>query len=194
MWIQAEERLKHILAIDPYNISATKGLEKIESEKAKYDDTARLETRDERLRQVEETWYPPIVNKDADAISRSKSGDAQPGPQTLDVGQKLKTLLVSLDFNNSSIEDATNYLHIQSKRLDPQGKGINFIIQPEASSTAKPITLTLNNVPLEEALRYICQLANVKSKVQDYAISIVPFNQSTDDLISRTFIVQRLTL
>jgi general secretion pathway protein D len=48
----------------------------------------------------------------------------------------------------------------------------------------------LNNVPLGEALRYVCQLANVKYKVQDYAISIVPFSQNTDDLISRTFIVQ----
>ena len=48
----------------------------------------------------------------------------------------------------------------------------------------------MNHVPLGEALRYVCQLANVKYKVQDYAISIVPFTQNTDDLISRNFNVQ----
>src|SRR6202044_1536364 len=68
--------------------------------------------------------------------------------------------------------------------------GVNFVIEPDASTTAKPVTITLNNISLGEALRYVCQLANVKYKVQDYAISIVPFSQSTDDLISRTFIVQ----
>jgi len=33
-------------------------------------------------------------------------------------------------------------------------------------------------------------LANVKYKVQDYAISIIPFTSPTDDLISRTFTVE----
>jgi general secretion pathway protein D len=103
--------------------------------------------------------------------------------------EDLHNIFLSLDFNNATIEEATNFLSVESKRLDPNHKGVNFIIQPEASSTAKPVTLTLNNVPLGEALRYVCQLANVKFKVQDYAISIVPFTANDQDLISRTFIV-----
>jgi len=103
--------------------------------------------------------------------------------------QKLKDIFLSLEFTNATIEEATNFLSVESKRLDPDHKGVNFVIQPEASTTAKPVSITLNNVPLGEALRYVCQLANVKYKVQEFAISVIPFSQNTDDLVSRTFIV-----
>ncbi len=188
-WDEAEARLKRIIGIDPYNITATKQLEVIDREKLDYDEHARLETRDELLRQVEEKWSQPIINKDATA-------EAQEGQPSLlahtnfGLEQELKGIFLSLDFNNATIEEATNFLSIESKRLDPNHKGVNFIIQPDASTNAKPVTITLNNVPLGEALRYVCQLANVKYKVQDYAISIVPYSQSTDDLISRSFIVE----
>jgi general secretion pathway protein D len=188
-WDEAEARLKRILGIDPYNISATKQLERIDAEKDQYADTARLETRDERIRQIEEKWSEPIINKDINA-SAQESQPALLRSTTFGLDSELSSIFLSLDFNGASIEEATNFLSIESKRLDPNHKGVNFIIQPDASSSAKPISLTLNNVPLGEALRYVCQLANVKYKVQDYAISIVPFNQNTDDLISRTFNVQ----
>ena len=188
-WEEATARLKRILGIDPYNIAATKQLELIDEQKLAYDERARLEMRDERLRQVEEKWYEPITNKDI--TPTAQEGQTPISAHTnFGLDQKLKDIYLSLDFNNATIEEATNFLSIESKRLDPEKKGVNFIIQPEASTSAKPVSITLNNVPLGEALRYVCQLANVKFKVQDYAISIVPFSQRTDDLISRTFIVQ----
>jgi general secretion pathway protein D len=188
-WDEASARLKRILGMDPYNIAATKQLELIDAQKNVYDDHARLETRDERLRQVEEKWYEPITNKDV--LASAQAGQSPLTAHTnFGLDQELRDIFLSLDFNNATIEEATNFLSIESKRLDPNHKGVNFIIQPEASTSAKPVTLTLNNVPLGEALRYVCQLANVKFKVEDYAISIVPFSQRTDDLISRTFIVQ----
>jgi general secretion pathway protein D len=189
-WDLAEAKLKRILGIDPYNIAATKQLERITAEKMAYDEKARLETRDERLRQVEEKWYEPIINKDA-TLDHQDGQPALVRESNFDVNQRLRNIIISLDFSGASIEEATNYLSAKSKELDDQGhKGVNFIIQPAAAATAKPITLTLNSVPMDEALRYICQLANVKYKVQDYAISIIPFTASTDDLISKTFTVQ----
>jgi len=189
-WDQAEERLKRIEGIDPYNKAAALQLERIDKAKDDYAEQARLETRDERLRQVEEKWYEPVINKD-DLTSPQEGQETLVRATTFNIDQQLRSIFVSLDFSpGTTIEQATTYLSIKSKTLDPQHKGVNFIIQPEASTSAKTISLTLNNVPLGEALRYICQLANVKFKVQDYAISIVPFSQNTDDLISRTFIVQ----
>jgi len=189
-WDQAEDRLKHILSIDIYNIAATKQLELIESEKNTYADKARLEMRDERLRQVEEKWYEPLNNRDV-ATHAQEDQPAITQASNFGIEQELKGIILpSLDFTTVSIEEATSFLTSKSKELDPDHKGVNFIIQPLASTTAKPISLTLNAVPLGEALRYVCQLAGVKYKVQDYAISIVPFNQNTDDLISRTFNVE----
>ncbi len=185
-WDLAEARLKTILGIDPYNIAATKALEKIVAQKYAYAETARDETREERLRQVEEKWYEPINNKD-EVTSAEEAQPTLNRANNFGIDQMLKAINVSLNFDNASIESATSFLSGESKRLDPSHKGINFIIQPAASSSAKPISLTLNNVPLEVALRYVCQLANVKYKVQDYAISIIPFSEDPNDLISRTF-------
>ena len=182
-------------AIDPYNIAASKQLQRIDaSRKCKYDEHARLETRDEMLRQVEETLVRATspTNRTANVTAQARPGSQRDGHDQLHVSTKqLKNIFLSLDFNNATIEEATNFLSVESKRLDPNHKGVNFIIQPEASSTAKPVSITLNNVPLGEALRYVCQLANVKFKVQDYAISIVPFTASDRRLWSRrTFNVQ----
>ena len=188
-WDQAENRLRRIIAIDHYNITATKQLQKIDEQKNEYAEKARMQTRDERLRQVEEKWYEEIDNKDSN-LATIEIQPALIRNSTFNIDQQLRSIFLSLNFDNATIEGATNFLSLESKRLDPNHKGINFIIQPLASSSAKPISLTLNNVPLEVALRYVCQLANVKYKVQDYAISIIPFNGSTDDLISRTFVVQ----
>jgi len=188
-WDEAEARLTRILGIDPYNKAATLQLERITKEKNKYDDTARLETRKERIEQVNEEWYEPIRNKDASSSAQQDQPVLIRATNFI-LDQKLKSVVLSLNFNNATIEEATSFLSIESKRIDPDHKGVEFIIQPKVSETAKPITLTLNSVPLGEALRYVCQLANVKYKVQDFAISIVPYSQSTDDMIKRTFIVQ----
>lgn len=189
-WDEAVARLKRILGIDPYNIAATKQLERIDKEKNEYADKARIETRDERLRQVQEKWYEPINNKDVNTLAQ----ESQPSivrATNFDLDQKLKSIFLSVDLNNNTIEEAANILSIESKRLDTQDhKGINFIIDPNAATSAKPISITLNNVPLGEVLRYVCQIAGVKYKVQDYAISIVPFNANVDELISKTFNVQ----
>ncbi len=187
---EAEIRLKRILGIDPYNMTATRLLERITAEKDQYAEQARQEMRAERIRQVEETWYQPITNKDT-VIAAQEEQAPITRTTSFDIDQKLKSIFISLDFNDVTIEQATAFLYTESKRLDePAHKGIPFIVQPDASTSAKTITLSLNNVPVVDALRYICQLADVKYKVQDYAVSIVPFTSSTDDLISRTFVVQ----
>jgi hypothetical protein len=133
---------------------------------------------------------PATGDPSSKSISAPTSSQESRPATTVDINEKLKNSFVSLNFSpGTTIEQATTFLSIESKRLDPDHKGINFIIQPDASTSAKPIALTLNNVPIREALRYICLLADVKYKVQDYAISIVPLSQNTDELISRTFIV-----
>ena len=44
------------------------------------------------------------------------------------------------------------------------------------------ITLTLNNVPLIEVIKYITNLANLKYKIEPFAVNIVPIGTQTDEL------------
>ncbi len=48
------------------------------------------------------------------------------------------------------------------------------ISAPSTSPADARITLTLNEIPLSEALRYIATQAGLKVKIEPYAISIIP--------------------
>ncbi len=67
-------------------------------------------------------------------------------------------------------------------------------VSPVAPAPAAPvsasesrITLTLTEIPLMEALRYITNLAGLKIKVEPYAVSIVPLSEPTDVLITKEY-------
>jgi general secretion pathway protein D len=47
------------------------------------------------------------------------------------------------------------------------------------------ITISLSNIPLREALKYVTNLANLKFKVEAYAVSVVPITESTDVLVTK---------
>jgi general secretion pathway protein D len=47
------------------------------------------------------------------------------------------------------------------------------------------ITVSLTNIPLIEALRYVTGLANLKFKVEPYAVSVVPITENTEVLITK---------
>lgn len=52
------------------------------------------------------------------------------------------------------------------------------------------ITVSLSNIPLSEALRYVTSLAGLKYKVEPYAVSIVPASTNTDVLITKEYKVR----
>ena len=47
------------------------------------------------------------------------------------------------------------------------------------------ITVSLANIPLIEALKYVTGLANLKFKVEPFAVSVVPVTENTDVLITK---------
>ena len=57
---------------------------------------------------------------------------------------------------------------------------------PISPSEAR-ITITLNQIPLGEALRYIASQAGLKVKVEPYAVSIIPITEQSNDLITKEY-------
>src|SRR2546430_9929645 len=57
---------------------------------------------------------------------------------------------------------------------------------PISPSEAR-ITITLNEIPLGEALRYIASQAGLKVKVEPYAVSIIPISEQSADLITKEY-------
>jgi len=52
------------------------------------------------------------------------------------------------------------------------------------------ITVSLTNIPMSEALRYVTNLAGLKFKVEPYAVSIVPASMNTDTVITKEYKVR----
>lgn len=60
-------------------------------------------------------------------------------------------------------------------------------VAPSGGNADTSITLSLTNVPLIEALRYLTELAKLKYKIEPYAVSIVPITENTSDLLTKEY-------
>jgi general secretion pathway protein D len=61
------------------------------------------------------------------------------------------------------------------------------VVAPAAGPGGARITVTLDNIPLGEALRYIANQAALKVKVEPYAISVIPLSEQTNELITKRY-------
>ena len=115
---------------------------------------------------------------------------------------KLASIIVPhIEFRSTTLADAIEYLRQESQRLDPdpdpQARGVNIFLKlPAAAGTsagqAPPsaktrVTLTLDRIPLLEALKYVASQAGLKVKVEPYAVSLVPLSEATEALITAIF-------
>jgi len=58
---------------------------------------------------------------------------------------------------------------------------------PPVNPAEARITLTLNQIPLGEALRYIASQAGLKVKVEPYAVLILPLSEQSNELTTREY-------
>ena len=58
---------------------------------------------------------------------------------------------------------------------------------PTPNPAEARITLTLNEIPFGEALRYIASQAGLKVKVEPYAVSIIPVSEQSNDLFTKEY-------
>jgi len=58
---------------------------------------------------------------------------------------------------------------------------------PSINPSDARITLSLNNVPMAEVLRYITTLAGLKVKIDPYAVSVVPLTMIVETLITKEY-------
>ncbi|WP_367871310.1 Amuc_1098 family type IV pilus outer membrane protein [Luteolibacter sp. Populi] len=204
-----------VIRTDRFNKAARRGMERVAQAKADYYRAAYDHTRAELLAQVDAAWelaVPPIITQPLDT-------NTQNGPTTGTqyILEKLRDITIPIiDFEDTSVEEAIDFLRLRSRELDvketdPSRKGINFVVRkPRAGAsgdaaldadaagglgaTADPGALRikelrLRNVPLAEALKYICDATRLRYKVDEYAVTLVPGTETDEDLFTRSFSV-----
>jgi type II secretory pathway component GspD/PulD (secretin)/tetratricopeptide (TPR) repeat protein len=65
----------------------------------------------------------------------------------------------------------------------PGGSPVPVVTGPAGAR----ITVTLDNIPLGEALRYVANQAGLKVKVEPYAIAVIPLTEQSNDLITKRY-------
>lgn len=186
---QAIAQYQDVLRVDPYNSAARRGMENAERQRSKYLDSAYDQQRARMLNQVSEMWE--------DKVPLKVTPMGVPTVNTRSAGayltQKMDTIVFpTVAFENATIEEAIEYLRLKSKDLDteepdPTKKGVNIIIRTGDAPAGASISLDLKNVPMSEALRYICDLAQMKYKVEAYAVVVVPISESSTEMFTRTY-------
>ncbi|MEM1295899.1 MAG: hypothetical protein AAGH89_11075 [Verrucomicrobiota bacterium] len=88
--------------------------------------------------------------------------------------QKLANLTIpELEFAETPLGTAIDFLRAKSVDLDPTGAGVNFVISNTVDKTV-PVTLRLRNAPIGDALRYLTELSRTSFKVDRVAVQIQP--------------------
>ncbi|MEM9236140.1 MAG: Amuc_1098 family type IV pilus outer membrane protein [Verrucomicrobiota bacterium] len=204
---QAKEVYQDVLAIDPYNKAARRGMERVNAAKTDYYRAAYDQARAELLMQVDQAWEL-AVPPDEPSIDISIGDNNTNSVGATLILQKLRNIVIPIiDFEDTSVEEAVDYLRVRSIELDtdtidPSQKGINFVIRKPRGGgddgldagggaaevgTARINELRLRNVPLAEALNYICEATRLRWSVDDFAVTIKPATETGEDLFTRTF-------
>ncbi len=211
---EAKKEYEDIIRIDPFNEAARRGMEKIDSAKSDYYRAAYDHTRAELLMKVDEAWELTIP-ANVPTVPTGTTGGDRPSDGVAAITDKLRTIIIpKIDFEDRTVEEAIDYLRLRAAELDtteldPAKKGVNLVIRrPAASSIGGGETqgggdallgaagdlgslrideLRLRNVPLQVALKYICDKTKLRYKVDDFAVTLVPITEEGDDMFTRTF-------
>src|SRR5204862_1370482 len=158
---------------------------------------------------------------------------------------KLNGIIIPhIEFRDTSIREAIDFLREQAAENDPSGQGVNIVLRlvplgqiapptapvggstegaappegaaapgagappagappagapvrgrPGATPAVAPITgpaaaritVTLDNIPLGEALRYVANQAGLKVKIEPYAVAVIPLSEQSNDLITKRY-------
>lgn len=183
-------RFEDVLRLDPFNVVATQGIRKIYEEKALVASQSRNLSNLERKREVREAWNNIYPKKTTPVAGAQVTGPLTASP-TFQLKEKLKSITIpQVEFVGADLETVRRALNTLSRQYDTSSvkTGVNFVISADVVN-AQPVNLKLRNVSLEEVVRYIAQIAGVKSRLSEVGVTFSPLIETRPDLIPREFTV-----
>ena len=83
-----------------------------------------------------------------------------------------RLVLPQAEFKDAALPEVIQFLQKKSIELDPEKKGLNFILKApgQPSPDAILINLSLREIPFSEVLRYVAELGGLKLRFDDNAV------------------------
>ena len=168
---KVRDNMEKVLVLDPYNQDAMTLLNK--TYKKLYDVGMLRRENDalERLTEVEWKWNEAVLPADS-SISEEVPREMTGNRSTL--YDKLQKIMIDkILFETTDIQSILARLAALSKENDPEGIGVSIIPPPDIAVRSRKIPyLELEKVPLMEVLKYVCELAGLKYKIEDRAVLV----------------------
>ena len=187
---RAEVRYEEVLRLDPFNSVAMGGIQKIYQERALVASQSRDLSNLERRREVREAWNNIYPRKSSAPAGAQVTGPLTASP-TFQLEQKLREIRIpQLDFAGADLETIRRALNTLSRQYDadPAKTGVNFVVSADIEA-AQPVNLKLRDVSLGEVVRYVAQIAGVKTRLSEVGVTFSPLIETRPDLIPREFTV-----
>lgn len=216
-WDKARDKYEEVIAIDPYNIAAIDAIRRVNLQLLKSAKARKALTEEEYKTEAEWKFLSPLPPK----VTFSGKSAAEEGPVKKEGGQssiqdKLKNIIIDrLEFEEVEIPVALRYLTQKAKEgdtseTDPAKKGINIFLLPEAEPTegaaktansedaedaeeasGRKISMTADSISLGQAINYICRTANLRVKVEPYAVIIAPPGVALEQMETRIYPIEK---
>jgi hypothetical protein len=94
----------------------------------------------------------------------------EPDEESATLAKARRIVVPILDFENTSVEEAVDYLRLRAAELEKDGKVLNFVTK-DAAERRIP-RLFLREASVHDILGFIAELAHVKVEYRDAAIVI----------------------
>ncbi len=190
---EAIQTYRKVLAMDPTNTAARRGMEEVERAMMNYHLAARDQTRATMLRKVDESWETgvPLADFAIGGVGVRTGIAAESSSQTLRALLD-DTILAEVDFQDASLAEVVEFLTVKSRELDPLGKGANIVLDLAAGDDAARnalVNLRLTNIPLSELMKYVTRDTGTKFIVEQFAVRIVSEAVASQALLTRRYTV-----
>lgn len=151
----AFQRYERILSLDPTNIAARKGEERVDNARLRYTDSAAYpESRARALWEVSKGWERPVRRFGLNADQSKGIIKMRDDSGTVAISRKLAAITIpNIEFRATTIRDAVEFLRQESRRLDvsevnPDDRGVNIFLKlPPAGTPARAVATADAAIP-----------------------------------------------
>ena len=102
--------------------------------------------------------------------------------------QKLKsTKIRELSLKGNSVNEALEAIRVATLDRDGGAPMPKIILQNHDVPSTAEVTLNLKDIPVEEALRYVTELAGMKYKVEGDRVIVQPITENASEMVTRVY-------
>ncbi len=214
-WDMAREKFEEVLSRDPYNSQAIDYIRKVNLKLLDSGNKRTELTRNERNAETQWKSITPLIPRSTSIGLREKvSEDIIKDDSDSGINRKLKEIIIDhIEFEDVTIPTVVKYLKQRSKDRDPEKVGVNIFLRlsggsadaaaakpaegeaaPAAATSAATVTMVVDDIALGEAIRYICRAANLKSRIERYAVVIASQDVPLDEVETRIYPLEKEAL